>query len=133
MNATSQPRHGLRLRTAAGITGLLLLSACASTPPPPTASLQEARHAIATAEQAEAGRYAPGDLSDARANLASADNAVTAQRMYAAQRLAEESTADAELATAKTADIKANDVNTEMKRSTAILIDELQRSSGVPQ
>ena len=133
MNATPHPRYGLRLSTAAGITGLLVLCACASTPPAPTASLQEARHAIGTAEQAEAGRYAPGDLNDARANLASADNAVTAQRMYAAQRLAEESTADAELATAKTADIKANDVNTEMKRSTAILIDELQRSSGVPQ
>lgn len=133
MNATSQPRHGLGLRTAAGITGLLVLAACASTPPAPTASLQEARHAIATAEQAEAGRYAPGDLTDARANLASADNAVVAQRMYTAQRLAEESIADAELATAKTADIKANAVNAEMKRSTAVLIDETQRSSGVQQ
>lgn len=110
-----------------------MLAACALTPPAPTASLQEARHAIATAEQAEAGRYAPGDLTDARANLASADNAVVAQRMYTAQRLAEESIADAELATAKTADIKANAVNAEMKRSTAVLIDETQRSSGVQQ
>lgn len=133
MNATSQRRNGLRLRRATGLTGLLVLFGCASTPPAPTASLQEARHAIATAEQAEAGRYAPGDLSDARVHLASADNSVMAQRMKTAQRFAEESTADAELATAKTADIKANAVNTDMKRSTATLIDEMQRSSGAQQ
>ena len=42
-------------------------------------------------------------------------------------------TADAELATAKTADIKANAVNNDMTRSTGTLIEEMQRSSGVPQ
>jgi len=110
---------------------LLALCGCASTPP--TASLEQARHAIATAEQAEAGRYAPGELSDARAHLASADNAVRSQNMNTAQRLAEESTADAELASAKTADIKANAVNNDMKRSTATLIDEMQRNSGAQQ
>lgn len=110
-----------------------MLCGCASTPPAPTASLQEARHAIATAEQAEAGRYASGDLSAARTQLASANTAVTANHMIAAQHFAEESTADAELATAKTADIKANAVNDEMKRSTAILIQEMQRSSGDSQ
>src|SRR5581483_8164295 len=125
--------NGLRLRRASGLIGLLVLCGCASTPPAPTASLQEARRAIATADQAEAGRYAPGELSDARAHLASADNAVMAQRMNAAQRLAEESTADAELATAKTASIKANTVNSEIKRSTATLIDEMHRSSGAQQ
>ena len=36
-------------RTAAGLTGALILCACASTPPAPTANLQEARHAIAVA------------------------------------------------------------------------------------
>ena len=133
MNGISQRRNGLCLRRAAGLTGLLVLCGCASTPPAPTASLQEARHAIATAEQAEAGRYAPADLSDARVHLASADNAVMAQRMKTAQRFAEESTADAELATAKTADIKSNAVNSDMKRSTATLIDEMQRSSGAQQ
>jgi hypothetical protein len=133
MNTTPQPRRSSRLRTAIGFTGVLALLGCASTPPAPTASLQEARHAIATADQAEAGRYAPGDLSDARANLASADAAVTANKMITAQRLAQESTADAELATARTADIKANAVNDEMKHSTATLSDEMQRNSGDPQ
>lgn len=133
MNATSPLCGSSRLRKAAGLTALLMLCGCASTPPAPTASLQEARHDIATAEQAEAGRYASGDLSDARTKLASANSAVTANNMIAAQQFAEESTADAELATAKTADFKANAVNDEMKRSTATLIQEMQRTSGDSQ
>jgi Domain of unknown function (DUF4398) len=133
MNSTPPLRDHLRLRKTAGLTALLMLCGCASTPPAPTASLQEARQAIATAEQAEAGRYASGDLTAARIQLASANTAVTANHMIAAQHFAEESTADAELATAKTADIKANAVNDEMKRSTAILIQEMQRSSGDSQ
>jgi hypothetical protein len=112
---------------------MLTLCACASTPVPPTANLQEARHAIAVADQAEAGRYAPHELSAARAKLAAADDAVSARRMVAAQRLADESTEDAELASAKTADVMANSVNREMKRSTATLTEEMQRSSGEPQ
>jgi hypothetical protein len=133
MNDTPQRLGVSHLRTALSLTVVLVFCACASTPPAPTASLQEARHAIAIAEQAEAGSYASGDLSHARENLASADTAVSSKNMITAQRLAEESTADAELATAKTADIKANTVNNEMKRSTATLIEEMQRSSGDPQ
>ena len=101
--------------------------------PAPTANLQEARHAIAVAEQAEAGRYAPHELSAARANLAGSEAAVTAERMVTARRLANESTADAELATARTADVMAESVNREMKQSTATLIEEMRRSSGDPQ
>ena len=121
------------LHTAAGLTGIFMLCACASTPPAPTANLQEARHAIAVADQAEAGRYAPHELSAARANLAAADAAVSAQTMVTAQRLADESTVDAELATARTADVMADSVNSEMKRNTATLIEEMHRSSGDPQ
>jgi hypothetical protein len=121
------------LHTATGLTGIFVLCACASTPPAPNANLQEARHAIGAAEQAEAGRYAPNELRAARANLAAADAAVRAQNMATAQRLADESTADAELATARTADVMANSVNSEMKRSTATLTNEMRRSSGDPQ
>jgi hypothetical protein len=114
---------------AIGLTGALALGACASMPPP-AASLQAAHQAIAGAEQAEAGRYAPSELSEARAKLASADTAVSAQRMTMAAQLAEESQAEAELATSKTSEAKAQAVNDETKRSTRILIDEMQRSSG---
>lgn len=128
-----RPHRTSLLHTAAGLTGLLMLCACASTPPAPTANLQEARHAIAVADQAEAGRYAPHELSAARAKLAAADAAVSAENMVTAQRLADESTVDSELATARTADIMAGSVNSEMKRNTATLIEEMQRSSGDPQ
>ena len=50
--------------------------------------------------------------------------------MILAERFAEESRAEAELASAKTAATKANAVNDEMRRSTGTLIEEMQRSSG---
>jgi hypothetical protein len=61
----------------------------------PTASLQGARQAISAAEQAEAGQYAAVELGAARTKLASADSAVAAEKMIVAQRLADESRAEA--------------------------------------
>ena len=129
MNATSQAHRGSRVRIAVGVTGVLMLAACASTPPP-TASLQAAQLAISNAERTDASRYAPGELGEARTKLASADTAVKEQRMIMAERFAEESRAEAELASAKTADVKAKAVNHEMTRSTDTLVEEMQRSSG---
>jgi uncharacterized protein DUF4398 len=129
MTATSQAHYGSRLRTTAGLTGVLMLAACASTPPP-TESLQAAHQAISNAERAEAGRYAPGELSEARSKLASADTAVSEQKMIMAEQYAEESNVEAQLASAKTADLKAKAVNDEMMRSTGTLIEEMQRKSG---
>lgn len=111
------------------LAGLFALGACASTPAP-TASLQAARVAISTAEQAEAGRYAPGELSEARARLESAQGAVGEEKMIVAERYAKESSAEASLAAAKTAEAKARAVNDEMRQSTATLIQEMQRASG---
>lgn len=131
MNATSQARQGSRLGMAVGLAGVLMLAAaCASTPPAPTASLQAAQRAISTAERADAGRYASEELSEARTRLASADTAVKEQRMTMAEQFAEESRVEAELASAKTANVKAKAVNDDMKRSNGTLIDELQRNSG---
>jgi hypothetical protein len=132
MNVTMQPRRGARLLTAVGFTGILALTGCASTPAP-TASLQAAQQAISSAERAEAGRYAPEELGEARTKLASANTAVSAQNMLTADQFAQESRADAELATAKTADVKAKAVNDEMRHSTGTLIEEMQRNSGEKQ
>ena len=133
MNATSPTRHrALLCTTMAALTSVLLLAACASTPPP-TASLELARQAIATAEQNEAGRYAPGELAEARNQLASAETAVSEKKMITAKQLAEESAAAAEFASAKAADAKANAVNDEMKHSTDTLIQEMQRNAGAQQ
>jgi len=114
---------------ALGLAGLFALGACASMPAP-TASLQAARVAIATAEKAEAGHYAAGELSEARAKLESAESAVQRKQMIAAERYAKESSAEAGLAAARTDEAKAKAVNDEMRHSTATLVQEMKRSSG---
>lgn len=116
-------------RAAVGLAGALMIAACASTPPP-TANLEAARSAISSAERAEAGQYAAQDLGAARTKLTSADAAVAKKQMTVAARFADESRAEAELASAKTASVKAAAVNEEMKSSTTTLIQEMQRSSG---
>jgi hypothetical protein len=130
MNVASQAHRGSRLLTALGFTGVLLLAACASTPPAPTANLQAAQQAIAAAERSEAARYAPGELSEAHTKLASADTAVMEKKMVAAEHFADQSRAEAELASAKTSAAKANAVNDEMKRSNGTLVDEMKRGTG---
>jgi hypothetical protein len=129
MNAPSKAHCSSQLRAAAAFTGMLMLAACASTPPP-TASLQAAHQAISNAERAEAGHYAAAELGEARSKLASADTAVSQQKMTMAEQYADESRVEAQLASAKTADLKARAVNDEMARSNGTLIEEMQRNSG---
>jgi hypothetical protein len=119
-----------RLPVAAGALATLFLAGCATTPPAPTARLQAAQQAIASAERTEAGRYAAGDLGAARTKLASADSAVSEKRMMLAGQFADESRAEAELASARTSVAKATAVNDEMKRSTGTLVEEMKRSTG---
>jgi hypothetical protein len=130
MNATSQANCSSRLRLTLGFTGALLLAACASTPPAPLANLQAAQQAIAAAERGEAARYAPGELSEAHTKLALADAATTERKMVVAEHLADQSRAEAELASARTSAAKANAVNDEMKRSNGTLVDEMKRTAG---
>ena len=133
MTSTPKMRRGPPLRAAAGLAGALMIAACASTPPAPTGQLQAAQLAISNAERTDAGRYAAGELGEARTKLAYANTAVQEERMIAAAQLADQSRVEAEFASAKTAAVKAKVVNDEMKRSTGTLIDEMQRSSGDPQ
>lgn len=130
MNSVSQTPRAPRLFRAAGLAGVLLITACASTPPPPTSSLQAAKQAISEAERADASRFAPEELGDARNRLVFADNAVSERKMLIADRYAQEARAGAELASARTMVAKANAVNEEMKHSTGTLIEEMQRSAG---
>ncbi len=126
-------QHFRRLPVAVAVSGMLVLTACASAPPPPTASLQAAQQAIVTAEQADAGHYASGELGEARSELTSANAAVAEQHMVVAERLANESRTEAQLAFARTTYIKAKAVNDEMIRGNGALIQELQRGSGDKQ
>ncbi|MFO7858556.1 MAG: DUF4398 domain-containing protein [Ectothiorhodospiraceae bacterium] len=109
-------------------TGLLLLTACASTPVAPTASLTEARDAIARAEQTGGRQYAGTELDEAQQKLAMAESAVDEMDMGEAERLAEEAQVTAELASARTASAKAAEVNREMGRSAEALTEEMRRT-----
>lgn len=126
-------RHSqLANRTAAllGLSGLALLTACASTPPEPTVAMKAAEQAIAVADRTRVADAASPELSEARDKLTAAQTAVQQKRMVDAERLALESRVDAELAAAKIEADKAKAVNEEMKSSTNALSQELQRNSG---
>ena len=117
------------LRVAAGLAGtILLVTACASTPPAPTRSLDDARTAITNAEKAEAGRYAAVELGEARQKLASADSALKDENMLVAEQFAEQSRVEAELASARTEAAKAAAVNKEMSLGADALSEEMQRA-----
>lgn len=113
-----------------GLGGVLMLGACAATPPAPTLELSSAKQAIAVADQTRVADAASPELSEARDKLAAAQTAVQDKRMVDAQRLAVESRADAELASARIASSKDQAVNHEMIQSTNTLSQEMQRNSG---
>jgi hypothetical protein len=130
MNSRKQEPRRLRASIALGFAGSFLIAACADTPPAPIAALDAAHLAVTNAERADAGRYASNELAEARIKLDSANTAVTAKQMLSAERLANESRTEAELASARTAEIKANAVNAEMQHGTSTLIEEMQRNAG---
>jgi hypothetical protein len=114
----------------AAIPALLAFSAAFAATPPPTANLQAAQQAIANAERVEAATLAGVELGEARAKLSAAQEAVTEKEMIKAAWLADEARASAELAAAKTGAAKASAVNADIKRTTATLVDEMQRKTG---
>ena len=134
MTRTFESSGGLHGRTATlvALGGVLLLAACAS-PPPPTLALSSAKQAIAVADQARVADATLPELSEARDKLAAAQTAVQDKRMVDADRLAQESRVDAELASARVEMAKDQAVNSEIIKSTDTLSQEMQRSSGVKQ
>jgi uncharacterized lipoprotein YmbA len=122
---------GRRMVTLAGLLFAALTSGgCASSPPAPTAQIQAAQQAIDEAERAQAARHAASELGQARTKLASANNAVQSEDMDQALRLATEARVDAELASARTAAAKARSANDEIRESTRMLVEELERKTG---
>ena len=108
----------------------LFLSGCASAPKAPNEAIQAAELAIATAEQARVADYASPELGEARQKLSAARLAVEKKEMVSAERLAQQSKVDADLATAKASAAKAKAVNDELQKSNSVLQQELQRNTG---
>lgn len=129
MNTPSLAIPGLRPLVVAGLAGMfMLLAACASAPIAPDSALDAAKVAISNAEKAEAGQFASAELGEARDKLASANSAVKEENMVVAERFAQESRVQAELASARTAAAKAAAVNKEMERGADALAEEMQRA-----
>jgi hypothetical protein len=124
---TSISRRRLRFLLPA----LLLISGAAfAAKPPPTTNLQAAQQAIANAERVDAATLAGVELGEARGKLAAAQKAVEDKEMIVAAQFADEARVGAELAAAKAGAAKAKAVNADIERSTATLIDEMQRKTG---
>jgi hypothetical protein len=129
MREISRALPWLRLPLAASLAvPLIFVTACASVPPAPTASMDAAKVAITNAEQADAGNHAGTELEEARRKLALADAAVLEEEMLVAEQLAEQARLDAELASARTDAAKAAAVNEELGRGADALIEEMQRT-----
>ena len=129
MNGTLRAIPGLHPLAVTGIAvTLMFLAACASAPVAPDSALDAAKVAISNAEKAEAGQFASAELGEARQKLALADGAVVEKNMVSAERFAQESRVQAELASARTAAAKAMTVNKEMERGADALSEEMQRA-----
>jgi hypothetical protein len=109
---------------------LMFATAAIAAPPIPATNLQAAQLAISNAERVDAATHAGVELGEARGKLAAAQHAVEEKEMIVAQQFADEARAEAELAAAKSGAVKALAVNEDIKRSTATLIEEMQRKSG---
>jgi len=127
LKRTTHSRRGLR--TVLPIL-LLVASTAFARPPVPTSNLQAAQLAIANAERVDAATHAGVELGEARGKLAAAQRAVEEKEMVEAQRFADEARVVAELAAAKAGAAKAIAVNKDIERSTATLIEEMQRKTG---
>jgi hypothetical protein len=82
------------------VLALAVLGGCASVPPP-DGQLNQAQAQLQVARDAGAADYAPMDLGFARDKFQQAQNAMASRKYDVAAELADESRADAEVATAK--------------------------------
>jgi hypothetical protein len=111
------------------VTLAALVAGCASSPRP-TAELTRAHTLIDQAEQSGAQQYAPADLKSARDKTGAAEAAADKRDTVAAQRLATEAALDAQLATARAEDAKAQRSARELNDSLDTLRSESARKAG---
>lgn len=117
-----------RLGPLAGVSLLVMLAACASSPERPDQDLARAEAAIGQAEQAGAREYGPVALDDAREKLDQARAAVAEEKMLVASRYAEEAALTADLAAAKARTGKAEQAVDQLEKSIAVLREEIARN-----
>lgn len=108
------------------------LAGCASGPPrQTTADLTRAHTLIAAAESSGAQEYAAADLQSARDKATEADSAAKHDSQRADQ-LANEAAVDAELASARAQDAKAQHSLADLHRNLKSLRNEAERNANPP-
>lgn len=126
----------VRRMLGASFLALSLLASvgCASVSRAPTDAFQAADIAIANAEKENASEFAPTEMVSARNKIAAARMAVQKSQREAdvmrARRLADEARSDAEFASARARDGRAQAVNADLQKNNDTLREELQRTSG---
>jgi hypothetical protein len=111
---------------------LLLIAACASTPPP-TQEISAAEQSMTDAEQARVAEHALPELQEARTKLSAARTAVQNEDMVLAKRMAEQASIDIQLASAKAELAKAEAVNDDLTKNIDVLKQEMDRNTGAQQ
>ncbi|MBA4256839.1 MAG: hypothetical protein C0445_13295 [Polaromonas sp.] len=121
----SQARWSRSAAAVLAVTAAMFLGACASSKgAPPVAEMATARASITQAEAAGAGLLAPVELLSARDKLVRADAAMQSEQFEQARRMAEQASADAELAERKARADRARQAAKELERANATLKQE---------
>lgn len=120
--------RGQRLVIPALLAGMLLLTGCATTQPPP-AELSASRQAIRQAEQVGARDLAAAELRTAERKLQAAEAEVERKNYDRAARLATQAVIDAELAEVRARSVQAQSAARELQDSIEALREEIRRKS----
>jgi Domain of unknown function (DUF4398) len=120
------------LRAPALLAGAcVLLTACASTPPP-TAQVAVSTAAVANAVSAGGPELAPMEMKSARDKLDRANVAMLAKNYDSALSLAQEAQVDAGVAQAKAQSVKARKAAEAVREDSRALTEELDRKKEQP-
>jgi major membrane immunogen (membrane-anchored lipoprotein) len=119
-----------RLASALAIAGVVLLGACASTPPP-NEELAVGRAAVERASSSAAAE-APVELAVARDKITRANAAFAAKDYALASQLAQQAEADATLAEAQSRSVRSARALAEVRDGIRMLREEMARKTAPP-
>lgn len=108
---------------------LILLSACATTPPPPSADMTRAKAEIEQAQRAGAREFATEYLNESIAKMEQAEAENAKKNTGLGARLVEESYADAHLAQITAQSAKSAQAAADVDKSIQTLQHEENRSN----